>query len=239
MISTTNRSARANPLAPEIFDPSIGSAAERGAADASFRAKGRRAGFTLIEIMLVLAILVAMGAIAWPSFTRAYESSKLKSAADKLMSVLGKARTQAMTSGQTQVFKFQLNSGAYIVEQLPDDAATLDANATSDTSMAPTSASSSASSGESPGCKLPEGYVFSNGNRVLDDRTAAAESAITSSNFDTSSPPVLFYSDGTSSQAELTIANQNGRSITITLRSLTGTAHMGEVTTAAAPGATQ
>jgi len=181
--------------------------------------------------MLVLAILVAMGAIAWPSFSRAYESSKLKATADKVLSILGKARVQAMTSGQTQVFKFQKDSGTYTVEQLPDDSATLDASATSD--------AAATSSSKAAGCQLPEGYVFSAGDRVLDDRTAAAESAITSSNFDTSSPPVLFYSDGTSSEAQLTIANQNGRTITISLRSLTGTAHMGEVTAAAVPGATQ
>ena len=246
MMSTTNRSARANSLATEFVDLHIGSASKRGAADAAFysphghrRLGKQRAGFTLLEIMLVLAILVAMGAIAWPSFSRAYESSKLKATADKVLSILGKARVQAMTSGQTQVFRFQKDSGSYTVEQLADDSATLDASTTSDTTTTTVGASSSTPDGKAAATQLPEGYVFSAGDRVLDDRTAAAESAITSSNFDTSSPPVLFYSDGTSSEAQLTIANQNGRTITISLRALTGTAHMGEVTAAAVPGATQ
>jgi type II secretory pathway pseudopilin PulG len=242
MTSTANSSARAALLvAREPVEPHIGSASGRGAADAVLysRSAPRRGGFTLVEIILVLVILVTMGAIAWPSFTRAYESSKLKATADKMLAVLGKARVQAMTTGQTQAFRCQLNSRDYAVEQIPDDSATLDADATSGTSITPIPTAAATPGDKPAGLQLPEGYVFSACDRTLDDRTAAAEATITSSNFDTSVPPVLFYADGTSSDAQVTVANQNGRTITITLRSLTGTAHTGEVTLAAQPGATQ
>jgi len=203
------------------------------------RGRQNRGGFTLVEIILVLVILVTMGAVAWPVFSRSYESSKLKFAADKIMATLSKARVQAMTTGQTQAFRCKVNSREYAIEQVDDDSATLDANSTSDTSATLGQAASSAVGGVPGMSQLGEGYVFAACERVQDDRTAAAEAMITSSNFDTSSAPVLFYSDGTSSDAQITIAYQNGRSITITVRALTGTTHMGEVTMTAPPGATQ
>jgi len=163
----------------------------------------------------------------------------MTSALDKVLAALGKARVQAMTSGQTQAFRCQLNSPDYAIEQIDDDSSTLDADTSSAAPSVPSSATSSTSGGKPGALHLPEGYVFSACDRIQDDRTAAAEAAITSSNFDTSDPPVLFYSDGTSTEAEVTVANQYGKGITISLRSLTGTAHMGEVTVIGQPGATQ
>jgi prepilin-type N-terminal cleavage/methylation domain-containing protein len=205
--------------------PPCASSARRNSA----RRKGVRHGFTLMELVLVLAILVAIGAVAWPAIGRAYESSKLKAVGDKVMSALGRARVQAMTTGQTQIFRFQPSSGAYVTEVLPDDPTAADAGTTSTTSTSSTSAGSN--------CQLPEGYIFAAGDRVLDLRASVAESAITSTNFDTSAPPILFYADGTSSEAQITIANQNNRNITVSLRGLTGTAHMGPVTAGPEVGA--
>ena len=193
-----------------------------GHVDRSRRSNGSlRPGFTLIEVLLVLTVIVAMGALAWPAFTRGFETTKLKAVAERVMAACGRARVQAMTTGQTQVFRFQPNSGTYGIEALPDDSSSLDAA---------TSSGGAAAATGSITYQLPDGFTFSGGDRVPDERSSVAESAITSTNFDTSAPPVMFYSDGTASEAQVIVANQNGRAITVSVRSLTGTAHMGEIT---------
>jgi hypothetical protein len=48
-------------------------------------------------------------------------------------------------------------------------------------------------------------------------------------------PPVLFYPDGSASEAVVTISDKTGRSIPVSLRGLTGVARMGDVFTGEAP----
>ncbi len=206
------------------------------------------AGFTLLEMMLVLAILAAMGAIAWPLITRAYESTKLKNAAEQVQASFGHARVQAMTSGLPQVFHFEANTGNYSVDVWQDGTEAVEGNAgTASTAAGGFSAGSTASStadgtsgSSTPACsyKLPDGFTFAAADRVLDNRAAAAEAGLSSAGIDTSSPPILFYPDGTTSEAKVTIANQNSRSITVSLRGLTGLAKLGEITTTDATGGT-
>jgi hypothetical protein len=45
------------------------------------------------------------------------------------------------------------------------------------------------------------------------------------------SQPLLFYPDGTSSQAKVTVANERGQAVQVTLRKLTGLATVSELTT--------
>src|SRR6266496_1137126 len=68
-----------------------------------------RRAFTLLEVMLVMAILVAVAAVAWPQIHRAYESVRLRKAADQVQAGLSHARVEAMSSGVTQVFRFEPN----------------------------------------------------------------------------------------------------------------------------------
>ena len=48
------------------------------------RSSSSRRAFTLLELMLVMGILVAVAAIAWPTITRSYESVRLRKAADQV-----------------------------------------------------------------------------------------------------------------------------------------------------------
>jgi hypothetical protein len=45
------------------------------------------------------------------------------------------------------------------------------------------------------------------------------------------SQPLLFYPDGTSSQAKITVANKRGQAVQVTLRKLTGLTTVSDVTT--------
>jgi prepilin-type N-terminal cleavage/methylation domain-containing protein len=223
-----------------------------------------RQGFTLLELMLVLGLLVMVGAIAWPSIQKAYEGIRLKKTAEQVMAAFGHARVLAMSTGVSQVFRFEPGSGQYTMMAMPDDSAGVDSDASGATSATAGSASPGTSS--SPGTsttatdssanssaanspnpngpdagntagtcahQLTDGFIFSKGERVLDTRAALAESELPSSGSSDgateAAPPVLFYSDGTTSDATVTVSDKSGRSISVSLRGLTGVARMGDI----------
>lgn len=201
-----------------------------------------RRAFTLLEVMLVMGILVAVAAIAWPSITRAYESVRLRKAADQVQAGLSHARVEAMSSGVSQVFQFEPNSPRYTITPYQDDSVSLDSTAanTSTSSSGVQSSASSAGTAPSPTggrsdpanpCQhqLPDGFVFTTAQRSSDSRTAVAEGQLSDGSASADAPPVFFYPDGQSQDAVITISTDNGRSISITLRGYTGVTHVGEI----------
>ena len=59
-----------------------------------------RLGFTLLELILVIGILVAISAIALPTVTRSFSSQSLLKAADRVRVSMGQARVRAIQTGQ-------------------------------------------------------------------------------------------------------------------------------------------
>ena len=74
--------------------------------------------FTLLEVMLVLAIMAMIGAIAVPRMDAIYERYKLRGMANELRLIWDTARLEAMRTGQAQVFQCLPESGSYSVAPL-------------------------------------------------------------------------------------------------------------------------
>ena len=111
-----------------------------------------RPGYTLFELMLVLAILVAVGAVAVPIFTKSFEIERLRKAGDVLRTAWAKARVEAMTTGQTYVFRFDYGVDRFLVQLW-------------DTGNSETEAAG-AIVAQREG-RLPEGTSFYSGEKVL------------------------------------------------------------------------
>lgn len=78
-----------------------------------------RAGFTLLEVLLVLALIVMLTAIAIPSLETWYSDGKLTAGADHLRARFAEARSHAIEDNRAYRFAVMPGQGEYRLA--PDD----------------------------------------------------------------------------------------------------------------------
>lgn len=193
--------------------------------------RGRRA-LTLVEVLLVLALLVIIGAVSVPQLAGSMSRGRLQHSGDLLRSAWGKARLAAMRSGEVYLFRLQPNGGWYQIVTLAELAGDGAANA----STPPPDDGDELEFLESDVLRLarhrlPAGIVFASAE-IEDAPSLAAEATAGDGNW---SNPILFYADGITSNATVLLANDDGYMVRVTLRGLTGMSHAGEIEKGAAP----
>ena len=188
----------------------------------------RRAGLTLVEVMLVLALVVFMAAIIWPALERPMAAQRLREAGDQVRGVWVRTRVRAMSTGQTYLFRCAAGSSQYVVEAQAGLEPATRGVATADAMAAPLTLDSSTVSAYAEEGTLPEGIVFYSGDAAVE---AAAEARPYDANLADQmwSEPILFFPDGTTSTAALQLRNEYDRTIQLSLRGLTGTVTVGEI----------
>jgi len=189
----------------------------------------RRSAVTLLELLLVLCLMVILAALAWPALDRPLATQRLRKAADALRAEWGRARVEAISSGQTYIFRYTPESSQYSVEcflgpEAAPDAALLDESGVSgDQRQVPTASAWHERS-------LPEGIAFAAGQTAFDPRaqTVLAEAESLPPTESVPAEPILFYPDGTTSTAQVVLKNEHGSHIELSLRGLTGVVTVGE-----------
>jgi len=189
---------------------------------------------TLLEVMLVLAVIVVAFAIAIPAMRGPLANHRLRLAADRVRAQWGKARIEAMQTGRAHIFRFELGAARCRTEpclSADDYLESSDADAAeSRVADVPLVADPDLAA------ELPEGVFFLGGVAKTDTRamtvlgTRSAEPVEADAQW---SAPVFFFPDGTSSSAELVLANDRDRAVAVRLRGLTGTALVGPLQTIA------
>lgn len=71
----------------------------------------KQAGITLVEIVIVVAILIIVSAIAIPSYQQMIQNSRIKTAAESILSGLQIARAEAVKRNANVQFNFRTGSG--------------------------------------------------------------------------------------------------------------------------------
>lgn len=174
-----------------------------------------RPGYTLLEMLLVVAMMSALAAVAIPSFQGPLADRRLRSAAEHVRAAWLTARSEAMTSGQIYLFRYEPQSNQYTIGPWEGaDAAIETATAAAGTARAQT---------------LPDGVTFVGSSQQHDARSARATADMgAAAGGGATAPPVLFYADGQTSTIELQLAHELGLGVTLSLRGLTGVVSMSD-----------
>jgi prepilin-type N-terminal cleavage/methylation domain-containing protein len=76
-------------------------------------ARSRRRGFTLFEVVLVLAVLALLAAFTYPSVEAMYGDYRVQAAADMVCGAWAEAKARAMNEGRAYRFEVQWYSSKY------------------------------------------------------------------------------------------------------------------------------
>lgn len=201
----------------------------------------RRPGFTLLELLLVLALLAAVMALALPSVGMMMADGRIKRAGNQVQIALADARLEAMRSGRTQVFRCQLGTGQYTLTPLHSAADMTEAADMAGQIVPGSAGSAAAASTYTPPepvaveiSELPDGITFSDQQVESAQRgMLAVQQAAQADRAEQESwtQPIFLYADGTTSTALLKVRSANGATVSVQLRGLTGEAMVSDVGT--------
>lgn len=208
-----------------------------------------RAGFTLLEVLLVLGIVAILAGLVLTGMDRPMANRRLSIAADEVRAAWMRAHNRAMATGTPYRFRCLLEDNQYIIECAPADASSAAVDMT-----AWQGATVEASDGGLPPVyrtvqRLPEDVVFAlleTSDTGQTDAYSPAEMSLVNSqalraegglawetgeNVQAATQeggPVLFFPDGTATSARVTLRNKYDRALDITLRGLTCTTSVSE-----------
>lgn len=179
----------------------------------------RRSGFSLVEIIIVLALLVVVFAIAMPYTQMMYRDARPRAAADALRAAFLQARTHAMEEGRP--YRVGILPGGSTFRVAPD----------SDEYWTGSGQGVPSPEGALPAYirakNLPGGVVFATPNSAptpavnsVNTPPEVDPASIDSSRFETL---VVLFSDGTAEQdVEVRFDYPGTTPVVVTLRGLTG-----------------
>lgn len=176
----------------------------------------RRAGFTLFELVVVMAIIVAFAAVAWTTFDRVLVGEALRHGADQVRAAWTRARVTAIESGVAQAWIVQPETGAFAIEPWAEASDGLDPS----TVTLPLRVE-----------QLPAGVVIERLREQVRANLAPASTAGAPSASGTL-PPVVFHADGTTSSVQLVLRDGHGQYIVLELRGLTAAVTSSDLLTA-------
>ena len=206
-----------------------------------------RRGFTLLELMIVMALLALMVAMVWPALSRPLQRSATQQAGRQLLEDLGRARLNAIESGRTMAVRYEPGGVRYSI--MPADAS-LDSDDVRVSSSSESDATAQTDS-DVPAIdlviegRLDDDVVFQDpaaaddlgipldsalGDMLADEmaETEAVEPLVQDETAEVGwSAPVLIYPTGRAENGSFVLLGPKGYFLTVTLRGLTGAVSVG------------
>lgn len=180
---------------------------------------------TLFELMLVLVLLVVITSLAAPLFTNSFSSVRLRRGTDQVVASWTEARTHAIEAGKIFQFRFKPEGDAYQVEPW-NEGSEVDAEDVKDQlSTSDLTKEEIEFATWRYEATLPPDIVFNEAQSITSDGLGQRSATrLDEKNKSEWSAPILFFPDGSTSEASLLIKNNNGVYRRATLRALTGVA---------------
>jgi len=180
-----------------------------------------RGGFTLLEMLLVAALLVAVAGITWPMMLRVYDDLELKETAETVRIELTGTRIHAVDSGLIYQFRYEPGGRRWLVVPFEHDSTEL-LEAGGNNSNDELEDALYREAGEIPEDLAFESLESGDLSEKIDDELLADlpdASLLKKTNW---SLPLLFYPDGSATDAAFQIVDDKRQYIEISLRELTG-----------------
>jgi len=193
----------------------------------SVRRRSRLNGYTLFELLVVVAILATMVALAWPALERFYLEHRVRQGGQLVQARLAGARVHAVDTGFDYQFRFKPEGQRFLV--IPYDSQALAALQTASSPTTGTSGSTatvripriagmlpsstahfdSTSTGGSSPQQIPAEWLSGLAN--ADQFSGVNWSA-----------PLVFHADGSATTAQVIIRDKKSRYVTVSIRAMTG-----------------
>ncbi len=187
-----------------------------------------RSGFTIAEILLVLAVLVVISGLIFPPVLRLMADQPLKEGAERARLQLANVRFKALDSNSAWQFRFEPGGRHYLWMPQESAASTASTGSASGNTAAATASAGAVQSGPQTG-ELPKGIVFaSDMNGVpFGVEHIPAELVMGSSNSYALtqvawSVPLTFQPDGSAADSELAVVDARNKQMRLIVRGLTG-----------------
>lgn len=185
----------------------------------------RRSGFSMLELLIVIGLLVVVAGIAIPGFMSRIRDGQVHRAADSVREVLAEARVFAIDSGIDYQFRYEVNGHSFVV--LPTEIEPADSNSTMNDSGSSEYMRLSGEldetlflrgmDGESDMTEQLEGTWFGG----LPDGGALSQK--------TWSSPIYFRFDGSATDRKFRVMDEAGRTSELSVRGLTGAIRLAPV----------
>ena len=195
-----------------------------------------RSGFTLLELLLTIAVVAALAAVVIPQVSWVLGDRRLVGAADQMRVELTQLRIDAMREGRVIMLEGMIEGNTLRTRPYHSAIDSVEAIDQTGSQSALLSGANQASisvaipdEAEETTIDLPDGITVQSVNVVSSARSLEIEQLNLSNQAEGWSQPILFYPDGTTSTAIIVFKHVTHGQIGVKLRGITGDVTIGEL----------